>query len=445
MNKIFLDYHIHSKYSRGTSPSITPERLGYVSGVKGIDIVGTGDILHPEWFEEVRNKLVECSEGIYKLKNEDKSNKISSRFILTTEIESNFSIEQEIIKKGKTEQEVKSKRIHNVLLFPNLEIIEQVSETLSKFGDLSVNGRPILHLSCRELIEEVKNISDKIEVISAHIWTPHFSSLGARGFTSLKECYDGKEKDLLALETGLSADPEMCWRVEELDNFPLISSSDAHSAQPLRLGREATVFNLSQDENLDSISYNWITGSIRNNGKDGRLFGTIETEPAYGKYHLTGHRSDRAYRRKGITKNHGKDIIIEPKQAISQNNKCPICGNKLTIGVVQQIERLSNREIGYKPKRPLWFLKLVPFIEILQWSMGLKTNTSKSLFENYYKIIDKFNNEYELILNTPINQIENQVGKGVSKIIERLRTGSLVTKPGFDGVYGVTDFNKMQR
>ncbi|MHA2407016.1 MAG: endonuclease Q family protein [Candidatus Ranarchaeia archaeon] len=444
----FLDFHIHSRYSRGCSNKITPKTLIQAAGLKGLDLLGTGDILHPRWRQEIEGEVMEVTDGIYELREEIESPVgRSPQFILTVEVACNFPIDVKLKSNTTSEPviEKKSKLMHIVLLIPNFDVVDQVVDVCQKYGNLAVDGRAILQLSCEELIDLMRSKARGTEIIPAHIWTPYFSVLGGRGFDSLNACFNGKEKHLLALETGMSADPPMCWRVQDLTKYPLVSSSDAHSANPLRLGRESTVFSVSVDGNgiPDPVSFPWIINAIKKNGKDQRLVGTIETDPGYGKYHFTGHRGDRQYGRKDQKKDHGEGISVPPKKALELENKCPICKGKMTIGVTQRVERLADNPEGHEPPNKRWFLKLVPFIEVLQWSLGVKSPFTKAVFELYNDMTWKTGGEFNLMLNTPIKEIQSMAGKEVANVVNHLRNGKLHTKPGYDGLYGVTDFTKM--
>jgi len=288
---IFADLHIHSRYSRATSKNLSIKNLEKWARIKGLNLLGTGDFTHPEWLKELKNELKE-DEGI--LKTESGFN-----FILQTEISLMYS------------QDGKGRRIHLLILAPSFEIIDQINSYLGKKGRVDYDGRPIFNIPCYELVENLMSISKDIEIIPAHCWTPYFGIFGSiTGFGSMDDAFKDKVKYIHAFETGLSSDPEMNWRLSALDKFSILSFSDSHSFWPWRLGREATVFDLKK------ISYKDLIYSIRNK----KIEFTIETNPAYGKYHFDGHRLC--------------NYSCSPEESIKNNNICPVCKKPLTIGVL---------------------------------------------------------------------------------------------------------------
>ncbi|MEM2351161.1 MAG: endonuclease Q family protein, partial [Thermoproteota archaeon] len=271
----YVDMHIHSKYSRATSADMTLDNIAFCAKLKGLNIVGTGDCTHPKWLKELRKKLIETYPGLYRLKTE-KNPEQATLFLIQGEVNTVYQDENAI------------KRIHHVILFPGLDVVEQVCDALKRIGNLSSDGRPLLECTSPELVEILKSISDDIEVFPAHVWTPHFSIFGVHGYTGVEECYKDKADEIHALETGLSSDPLMNWRVSKNDRYTLVSNSDSHSYYPWRLGREANLMI------LEELSYKSILNAIRRKGKS-RIILTVETHPEYGKYHYPGHRGCSFY------------------------------------------------------------------------------------------------------------------------------------------------------
>jgi len=313
--RVIADLHIHSKYSRATSQKMNINEITRFAEMKGLNLIGTGDFTHPKWLSELKSSLVEDGDtGVYKPVNAPGS---AVRFMITGEVSTIFSWE------GRT------KKVHHLILTPNIETAEQINERLSRFGDLSADGRPTLEMTAAELVEEVMEVSTMNEVIPAHVWTPWFSVFGAfSGFDSIEDCYEDMSGHIHALETGLSSDPPMNWRLSRLDRYTLVSNSDSHSPYPWRMGREANVFELPR------LTYGEVLDAVRRKDPERFLF-TIETDPAYGKYHWTGHRKC--------------GVSLPPAEAIKLGNRCPVCGRPLTKGVEQRVEELADRPYGFKP------------------------------------------------------------------------------------------------
>src|SRR5512136_919242 len=329
--KIIADLHIHSRFSRASSERMNIEEIARFACVKGLNLVGTGDFTHPKWLMELRQTLVQDSDsGLYRTAT-NQSSKI--RFMLTSEVCTIFNANNE------------SKKVHHVILAPNLEAVVQINDVLGRFGDLGADGRPLLNITAEQLVEEVMQISAENMVFPAHAWTPWFSVFGAfSGFDSIEDCYGDMTKHITALETGLSSDPPMNWRLTKLDRFTLVSNSDCHSFWPWRIGREANVFELGE------VTYHELVGAIRQ-GDPARFKFTIETDPAYGKYHWTGHRSC--------------NVSLSPAEARKLRNICPVCGRRLTEGVEQRVEELADRPADYKSENSPGFIRLLPLSEII--------------------------------------------------------------------------------
>lgn len=390
---IIADLHIHSKYSRATSKNLDIENLEKWAKIKGVNLLGTGDFTHPSWLKELKEKLTDNGEGILLTKN-------NFPFLLQTEISLIYT------------QDGKGRRVHHIILAPNLDIVEQIREYLLKKGRIDYDGRPIFKIPTNEFVYELKKISDKIEIIPAHIWTPWFGMLGSKsGFDSIKDCFKDQVNKVHAIETGLSSDPAMNWRLSQLDKFSIVSFSDSHSFWPWRLAREATIFNVK-------LSYDNIIKALRT--KEG-LVETIEVDPSYGKYHFTGHRNC--------------NVILSPKEAIKLNNICPKCGNELTIGVLQRVEQLADREEGYKPSNAIPFKSLIPFSEILAFSLNSSPFTQK-VWTDYYRLVNENRSEYDVLLNFDFNELKKITNEKIANLILQNRNQRFNIKPGYDGVYG---------
>lgn len=402
--KYIADLHIHSRYSRATSREGTPEHLDLWARKKGISIVGTGDFTHPAWREELTEKLEPAEDGLYRLKEEyllEQSGRFrqeSPRFVISGEISSIYK------KNGRT------RKVHNVILLPGLEEAERLSKKLETIGNIHSDGRPILGLDCKELLEIMLDICPEGILIPAHIWTPHFSLFGAfSGFDTIEECFEDLTPCIHALETGLSSDPPMNWRWSALDRFQLISNSDAHS--PSKLGREANLLDIE-------MSYEGLSRAVQ---KGDGLAGTIEFFPEEGKYHFDGHRKCH--------------ICLSPAQAERYQGKCPVCGKKLTVGVDHRIVQLADREEGAKGKNGRPFESLVPLPEVIAASTG-KSASSKKVQGQYEEMLACLGTEFEILREVPEEDIRQSFGYMTAEGIRRLRAGQVKRNPGFDGEYG---------
>jgi len=398
----YTDLHIHSKFSRATSKDMNLETIEQWAQIKGIKLIGTGDFTHPEWLKEIEKKLNEEGNGLFTLKKQYKldvpeSCKDEVFFILSSEISCIYQ------KNGKL------RKIHLVVLSPALKDVLKINHALSKIGNLTSDGRPILGLDAKELMKIILEISPESMVIPAHAWTPHFSVFGSQsGFDSIEECFEELSPSIYAIETGLSSDPPMNWRLSKLDNIILISNSDAHS--PAKIGREANIFDTE-------LSYKAITDAIKT-GKG--LLGTVEFFPEEGKYHYDGHRAC--------------GVRLSPKETIKRNYLCPVCGKKVTVGVMHRVELLSDREEGFKPAKALPFNSIIPLPEIIAEINNCSTQ-SKVVFNNYMKTIYKLGSEYHILLSESISEIE-KVDLKLAEAIDRMRNGKIFVAPGFDGEYG---------
>ena len=399
------DLHIHSRYSRATSKDCTPEYLDLWARKKGIDIIGTGDFTHPAWREELKEKLEPAQDGLYVLKKEYRIEDEGAvgrtpRFVVTGEISS-------IYKKGE-----RVRKVHSLLILPGLEQAQALAGRLELIGNIHSDGRPILGLPCRDLLEIMLETCPEGIYVPAHIWTPHFSLFGAfSGFDSIEECFEDLTPHIHALETGLSTDPPMIWRVGALDRFHLVSNSDAHS--PARLGREANLFDME-------MSYEGLAGAIQE-GKG--LAGTIEFFPEEGKYHFDGHRKC--------------GLCISPRETLRYGNKCPVCGRKITIGVLNRIEQLADadRREGFVLPSGRPFESLVPLPEVIGASMGISA-AGKKAAQKYESMLKALGPEFSILREIPIEDIRRAAGPLLAEGIDRLRRGEVERTPGFDGEYG---------
>ena len=400
--KVIADLHIHGRYSRATSEQMSIPEIARYSKIKGLNLVGTGDFTHPQWLKEINETLTpEADTGLFKLtKNVDSP----VRFMLTTEVCTIFDYKGE------------SKKVHHVILTPSKETAVQINEALKHFGDLASDGRPILNMTAPQLVEQVMAVSSENMIFPAHAWTPWFSIFGAfSGFDTIEDCYQDMTKHIHALETGLSSDPPMNWRLSNLDKFTLVSNSDCHSFWPWRIGREANVFE------LEKFSYQQVTGAIISNDPAQFKF-TIEVDPAYGKYHWTGHRNCK--------------VSLSPQEAMKFNNVCPVCRRRLTKGVEQRVEELADRPINFKREGAPGFLRLLPLSEIIAAVLGTDSPSTQAVWKNYNLLVEKFGDEYSVLIDTPMEALVKVVDAPIAEAVVKVRNGTAKVTPGYDGVYG---------
>jgi DNA helicase-2/ATP-dependent DNA helicase PcrA len=413
--KIVADLHIHSHYSRATSKNLTFEHLTRWAQLKGVTIVGTGDISHPGWLAEMREKLEPAEEGLYRLKSEHMrlaqqgvpaSCVAPVRFILSGEISN-------IYKKAGRDGRSATRKVHNVVFAPDLETVERLQTRLERIGNIRSDGRPILGLDSRDLFETVLEVDARCQLIPAHIWTPWFSALGSKsGFDSIEECYGDLTDRILAVETGLSSDPPMNWRVSSLDRFALVSSSDAHS--PEKLAREATIFDTA-------LSYSALFDALA--AHDPQTFlGTIEFFPEEGKYHLDGHRAC--------------GIVWEPQTSLAHGNLCSVCGKEVTVGVLHRVEELADRPVGYKPANPSPYASLIPLSEVVGEALGVGPGSNRVEAE-VARLLERVGPELVVLRDAPLEQIARVAGERLAEGIGRMRRGEVNAQGGCDGEYGV--------
>jgi uncharacterized protein (TIGR00375 family) len=422
--EIVTDLHLHSKYSRAVSKDMNLYNMALWGTKKGLDILSTGDWTHPLWRREIKQELVEDSEGIFRFKDDKNFN---TRFILSVEISSIYS------------QNGNVHRIHNLVFSPSIEVSEKIAAELVKRGcNVSSDGRPIVGLSSTALMELIYAIDKNVLLVPCHAWTPWFALYGSNsGFDSIEECFGEYADKIYGVETGLSSDPYMNWQIKELENRSLISNSDAHSLP--KMGREATVF-VPKGESLDGvITYKDITDAIKQ-APEGRLkIGyTIEFYPEEGKYHYTGHRNC--------------NFVQDPKQTREDGNICPVCHRSLTVGVMHRVEELAKvskfpDEVSkLNPNGVKWmidpsrkhppFVKLVPLNEIIAESLH-STVSSQKVKDLYDELCVKFGSELNVLLKTPVHDLEKEAGPRVAEGVGKVRSGNIVILPGFDGQYGI--------
>ncbi len=414
-----VDLHLHSHYAYATSKDLTLEGLYYWGKTKGVTIIGTGDFTHPAWFSELSKKLVRTEGGFYTLKQE-LSQKIDADlpplvrgnhclFVPTVEISTIYS------------RYDKTRKVHSCIVVPSLEKAEELNTKLSKIGNLAGDGRPTLGFDMRHLFEMVLDLHEDTLFFPAHIWTPWFGVFGSKsGFDSLEEAFGDLSGEVYAIETGLSSDPYMNWRITDLENITILSNSDAHS--PQKIGREATVI-------ATDLNYKVMADAIKTNND--RLRGTIEFYPEEGKYHYDGHRKC--------------SVRLSPKQTEEHGGICPVCHTRVTVGVESRVNSLASHPDSYHPiHKQVEYI--VPLSEIIAEIEGVGVNT-KTVQRQYHEIISSLGAEFELLRNVPISQIEAAGYYKLSVLIDRMRKKDLIIEPGYDGEYGTVRFfqNKNER
>lgn len=403
--RFYADLHIHSRYSRATSRDMSPETLWRWAQLKGITVLGTGDFTHPLWFKELQEKLEPVGNGLYRLRK----NVPSEQVFPSCQAEVFFMLSAEISCIYRKND--RTRKVHALVLAPDFDAAYRINIELSKIGNLSSDGRPILGLDAKKLLQIVLNASPEAMLIPAHAWTPHFSVFGSEsGFDSLEACFEELTPHIVAIETGLSSDPPMNWRISGLDRLTLVSNSDCHSAS--KIGREATVFDTE-------ISYAAIMQALRT--RKGYA-GTIEFFPEEGKYHIDGHRAC--------------SVSLSPKETIRHNYLCPMCGKPVTVGVSHRVEKLADREEHYRPKQAAPFRSLIPLQELIAEALDAGVATKK-VQTAYFSLLEACGNELSILLDVPIADIAAAVSEPrIAEAIDFMRRGKVHIAPGYDGEYG---------
>jgi DNA helicase-2/ATP-dependent DNA helicase PcrA len=413
MPELIVDLHIHSHYSRATSKNADLRGLYYWGKIKGINIIGTGDFTHPEWFADIRESLEPAEPGLYKLRDDiaaemdaqlpDSVRGNIIRFIPTVEIATIYS------KGGKV------RKLHQLLVAPSFKAVSEINTRLERIGNLKADGRPILGLDSKELLRLTLDADPDALYIPAHIWTPWFGMFGSKsGFDTIQEAYEELAPHIHAIETGLSSDPGMNWRVKNLDGLTITSNSDAHS--PQKLGREATVIN-------SDLSYADIIGALKTN--DRRVVGTIEFFPEEGKYHYDGHRAC--------------GVRFTPEQTRAHEGMCPECHKPLVVGVDYRVSELAEpeREANFAPANPKQVEYIIPLAEILAELHSTKSTTSVKVLADYERAYRLLGDEFSILRHVPIDQIRDAGLPLLAIAVERMRARDVVLDPGYDGVFGV--------
>ena len=398
------DLHLHSPFARATSKHLTFDNMARWARVKGIDLLASADFTHPEWFAHTKETLRATGDGLYK--------HAGARFVLGTEVNCNGY------------QGGRNRRIHMLMLAPSIETVERINDALKDKGLLASDGRPTLHMTPRELLETLLHIDERVMLIPAHAWTPHFGIYGSRtGFDSLEECFGDLTGHILAIETGLSSDPAMNWRMPELDDVSIVSFSDAHSLP--KMARELTIID-------GELSYD----GLRQAFKSQSIAYTVEFFPEEGKYHHSGHRKC--------------GVNLSPSEVASTGEACPACGRRMTLGVMQRTEYLARRDAdmhrgadgfvrsggnsGEGCGRPP-FRSLVGLQQIVAESLGRGVNT-KGVRARYMEIVEELGSELHVLTDADISDIARVGGERIAEGVERVRAGNIVIEPGYDGVFG---------
>lgn len=393
---VFLaDFHVHSRYSRATSKDMGSQAMNRAAKEKGLGLVGTGDFTHPGYLAELKNELIQETPGIYMLKDDP----AGVRFILTAEVSNIFT------------QGGKSRRVHTVIFAPDFEVAEDIQRRFSFLGNINSDGRPIFGFSVKDLVRIVMDASPECLILPAHVWTPWFSVFGAKsGFDSIEECFEEQSSHIHCLETGLSSDPPMNWRLSDLDRYSLLSNSDAHS--PSKLGRESNVFSCQ-------LTYKDIMAAIKNPRLG--LEGTVEFFPEEGKYHLDGHRAC--------------GIRLTPNESRAMGGVCPACGGPLTLGVLYRVEALADRVEDVIPETARPCVHLIPLEEIIADAFGIKGITSR-VSREYRRLIQIGGTEMDILIWKNYEELKGFIPERILKGIMNMRRGEVKITPGFDGVYG---------
>ncbi len=407
--QFIADLHIHSRHSVATSKAMEPETLHRWAQIKGITVVGTGDCAHPGWLGELQEKVQPAEPGLYRLKAHlaapvdaeiPKLCLAEVRFLLSAEISSIYK------KNGRT------RKVHNLVFLPDMNAARRLQAALARIGNIRSDGRPILGLDAKQLLSIVKDTADEAVLVPAHAWTPHFSVLGAKsGFDSLEECFEELTPLIPAIETGLSSDPPMNWRLSSLDSVRLISNSDAHS--PAKLMREANIFDTD-------LSYKAIMAAISDPDSP-EFLGTLEFFPEEGKYHYDGHRPCR--------------VRLSPEETRRNDGRCPECNSKVTVGVMHRVEELADLPYGRRSPQARPYHSVIPLLEIISEVMQVGIN-SKKVTGAYLDLLSRLGSEYHVLVEAELESIRRAGSDLLSEAIGRVRSGHVRIQPGYDGEFG---------
>lgn len=417
MPRFIADIEIHSKYARAVSPQMTLPNLALWAAKKGVRLIGTGDFTHPLWLGEITRTLEAAEPGLFRLKPEFYPEETGphdpreTRFLLSGEISCIYS------KRGAV------RRVHHLIYAPSLEAVEKISTQLGWVGNLAADGRPIIGIDSKELLKILQNTSPECALIPAHVWTPWFGVFGSKsGFNSLEECFDELTPEIFAVETGLSADPGMCWRIPFLDGKAIISSSDPHSLH--RIGREATIFE-------SDLSYRAVMDALRSRS-DG-LVATVEFFPEEGRYHYDGHRDCK--------------VVWSPEETKAHNGICTVCQKPVTVGVAARVDELAakDRPAGFRPAWAKPFYNFVPFDELIAEALGTGTNT-KGVWKEYDAALKRLGSEFHILLDATESELRTGLSPAVAEAVIRMRAGKVHISPGYDGEYGkISIFDEGER
>ena len=390
--EFIADLHIHSKYSRATSKDMDIKNLARWAKLKGITLLGTGDFTHHLWLEELKGHLESKENGLFIYED--------VHFMLTAEISCIYS------KAGKTY------RVHLLVFAPSFKAVDQINDVLGRHGNLASDGRPILGMDAKDIARIIWDVCEDCFIVPAHVWTPWFSVFGSMsGFDKIEDCFEELTPKIYCLETGLSSDPAMNWRLSALDRFSLISNSDSHS--PSKIGREANVFNCE-------LEYNDIVETLKKKDKNKFLY-TVEFFPQEGKYHFDGHRAC--------------DVRLSPEETKKHKGICPKCGRRITVGVMNRVDQLADRPDDFIPDDSIPFKNLIPLDEIISEARGVG-KTSKTVMNEYLSIISKFGNEFEVLLKAPKEKLFESLSSRIAEGVVKVREGKVKILPGYDGEYG---------
>jgi len=391
--EFIADFHIHSKYSRATSRDMDVKHIAEWAKLKGVILMGTGDFTHHLWLQELKSNLEDLGNGLFKHQD--------IYFMLTAEISSIYS------KGGK------GYRIHNLIFAPSFAVVDKINNALFRRGaNLSSDGRPIVGIAAAELARIVFDIDENCVLIPGHIWTPWFSLFGSMsGFDKIEDCFEEQTPKIFALETGLSSDPAMNWRLSALDRFSLVSNSDSHS--PSKIGREANVFDCE-------LNYQAIREALKSKDKK-KFIRTLEFFPEEGKYHFDGHRLC--------------GIRFSPQETKEHQGICPKCKKRLTVGVMNRVEQLADRPEGFEPENAVPFKCLIPLIEIIAEAKGVKKE-SQIVEKEYFAALAKFGAEFEILLRASREELQKGLAGRIAEGVLRMRAGKVDRLAGYDGEYG---------